>query len=196
MSLQINDSRIEKALKDGDEATFEQAFRQYYGRLCTYVAGFTNDIDEAEEVVQQVFVDIWEKRKELSVSVSFKSYLYRAAHNRAINRIRHGKVRQLHADEYRHVTSLSHENTAEAIHQKELQKKIAEAINVLPEQCRMVFKLSRFEDLKYSEIADQLGISVKTVENHMGKALRILREELKEYLPLIAAMLPWLFIQM
>lgn len=191
MALLQSDQQLEKALHEGDESVFEEAFRQYYKPLCNYVLGFTNDMDEAEEIVQQLFVDIWSKRKSAAFATSFKSYLYRGAHNSALNKIKHEKIRKMHADEQMHTASFT-SGADEMISGKELQRQINSAINSLPEQCRMVFKLSRFEELKYSEIAEHLGISVKTVENHMGKALRILREQLKEYLPIISMLIPWL----
>lgn len=172
------------ALHNGDEKAMEILFRQHYQRLCNYANTLLNDMDESEEVVQQLFVQLWEKRETMEINTSIQSYLFRAARNTALNKIKHMKVRQQHAEE---VTALSgqSEYASETVMQNELQKQILLAIESLPEQCRLVFKLSRFEELKYAEIAEQLGISVKTVENHMGKALKIMREKLKDYLVLV-----------
>ncbi len=184
----ISDNEIVKALHNSNEAVFEQLFKQYYQRLCTYAAGML-DADDAEEVVQQLFLNFWEKRLQLTISVSLKSYLYRAVHNACLNKIKQAKVRQLYAEEHIKTTAPGYEHTSQSLFKTELENQIHKAINTLPEQCRLVFKLSRFEEMKYAEIAEHLGISIKTVENHMGKALRIMREQLKEYLPVIALLL-------
>jgi RNA polymerase sigma-70 factor (ECF subfamily) len=104
--------------------------------------------------------------------------------NGCLNVIKHEKVKQQHVAHELAVTEVSYESVSQKVYATELEIKISEAMKALPEQCRLVFQLSRFEGLKYQEIADQLKISVKTVENHMGKALKIMREQLKEYLPL------------
>lgn len=184
----ISDNEIVKALRSNDEGVFEQLFKQYYQRLCTYATGML-DGDDAEEVVQQLFLNFWEKRQQLTITVSLKSYLYRAVHNACLNKIKQAKVRQLYAEEHIKTTEPGYEHTSQSLFKTELENQIHKAINTLPEQCRLVFKLSRFEEMKYAEIAEHLGISIKTVENHMGKALRIMREQLKEYLPLIALLL-------
>ncbi len=191
--MQLSDKEIAEALQAGNENVFEQVFRLHYQRLWNYAAGILNDMDEAEEVVQQMFLNVWEKRTVIEISVSFKSYLYRAVHNACLNKLKQNKVRKLYADEQIQTTEEAYEHTSQTILKTELEKQIHNAINALPEQCRLVFKLSRFEEMKYAEIATHLGISVKTVENHMGKALKIMREQLKDYLPVIMLLLPWVF---
>jgi len=180
-----SDEIIVAALKSNDEKMFEQMFRHYYSSLCNYVINIIGDPDDAEDVVQQAMIGIWEKRNFLEVKVSLKSYLFRSVHNAALNKIRHEKVKSVHAEEHLHTAGISSETSSEILSGKELHAKISEAIEKLPEQCRMVFKLSRFEEMKYSEIASHLDISVKTVENHMGKALKLMREHLKDYLILL-----------
>jgi RNA polymerase sigma-70 factor (ECF subfamily) len=107
--------------------------------------------------------------------------------------IKHEKVKQQHVAHELAVMEVSHESVSQNVQANELEIKIAEAMKTLPEQCRIVFQLSRFEELKYQEIADQLQISIKTVENHMGKALKLMRGQLKEYLPLfLIFMKDWL----
>ncbi|PBQ34937.1 RNA polymerase sigma-70 factor [Sphingobacteriaceae bacterium] len=164
-------------------------FNTYYQSLCNYACSMLKDIDEAEEVVQNTFFNIWNKREALQISSSFKSYVYRAVHNDCLNKIKHGKVKAVYAADYKSSMGGGFDDSAKVLESKELGKQIHEAISSLPEQCGIVFKLSRFENLKYSEIAEHLDISVKTVENHMGKALKILRGHLKDYLPLVT----WLF---
>ena len=158
-------------------------FRTYYRSLCQYAYSFLSDKDEAEEIVQSTFISVWEKRGELQIETSFKSYLYRMVRNACLNEIKHEKVKQQHAAYQVAFGESSVESVNQTVIRNELEWKIQEAMKTLPEQCRLVFQLSRFEELKYAEIAEQLQISVKTVENHMGKALKMMREQLKEYLP-------------
>jgi RNA polymerase sigma-70 factor, ECF subfamily len=172
-------------LISGDLNAFEMLFRTYYQPLCNYAHSYLQDRDEAEEIVQTTFASIWEKRNSISIRSSAKSYLFAMVRNACLNAIKHNKVRQKHVVEEMTISPIGYEAVSEKVESGELETQIHKAMNALPEQCRLVFKLSRFEELKYSEIADQLQISVKTVENHMGKALKIMREQLKDYLPLI-----------
>lgn len=181
--MQLSDQQIIESLRNSEEQIFEQVFRYYYERLCNYACNMLNDMDEAEEIVQQTFLTIWEKRFVMNINTSFKAYIYRAVQNACLNKFKKEKVRRLYAEDHVKVTSPVYEHTAESVIRMELEGQLQAAIESLPEQCRLVFKLNRFEEMKYAEIADHLGISVKTVENHIGKALRILREKLKDYLP-------------
>ena len=183
--MELTNSDIILAFKQGDQEVFETLFRSYYQSLCRYANGLLNDSDEAEEVVQQMFVTIWEKRSSIEIKISFKSYLYRAVHNSCLNHLEKLKVRQMYVAENSGNEEASAEHSERNLQKNELQTRISAALLKLPEQCRKVFLLSRQDEMKYSEIADHLGISIKTVENQMGKALRIMREELKEYLPII-----------
>lgn len=171
-------------LCEGDASAFEMIFKTYYQPLCRYAYSFLQDKEEAEEVVQASLITVWEKRQSLSIETSLKSYLYRMVRNSCLNVIKHERVKQQHAAHELYVKEVAYESVAHKIQAAELETKIMQAMKVLPEQCRLVFQLSRFEELKYQEIADQLQISVKTVENHMGKALKLMREQLKDYLPL------------
>jgi RNA polymerase sigma-70 factor, ECF subfamily len=172
-------------LKEGDVNAFEMFFKTYYQPLCNYAYTFIHDKDEAEEIVQSAFLSVWEKRKSLDIKTSLKSYLYTMVRNTSLNIIKHEKIKQKHVGEALALGDKSYESVAQAVATNELEERIQHAMEVLPEQCRLVFKLSRFEELKYSEIATQLNISIKTVENHMGKALKIMRDQLKDYLPIL-----------
>jgi RNA polymerase sigma-70 factor (ECF subfamily) len=174
-----------KALKEGDETAFEMIFKSYYEPLCNYAFTFILDRDEAEEIVQATFLNVWEKRGTITIETSLKAYLYRAVRNSCLNTIKHAIIKRKHAAETMFVSDKSHEAVSQSVISSELDQKIGDALLVLPEQCRLVFKMSRFEELKYAEIAEQLNISIKTVENQIGKALKIMREELKEYLPIL-----------
>ena len=184
----VEDSQVEQQqliakFVAGDLRTFEMVFRDYYEPLVRYGNTFLKDSDESEDIVQQVFVSVWEKREELEVHTSIRALLYKAVHNACLNRIKHHKVRAVHAVEVKATHSdIDASNQLEAA---ELDGKIHQAIDRLPEQCAKIFKMSRFEQLKYQEIADQLGLSIKTIENQMGKALKMIRESLKDYLFLL-----------
>lgn len=178
-----------EALTAGDITAFEMIFRTYYQPLCSYAYTFLQDKEEAEEIVQSTFMSVWEKHNTISIRTSVKSYLYAMVRNACLNVIKHEKIKQKHAVEEIALSPHSHDSVSSTVASLELETKIQEAMEKLPEQCRLVFKLSRFEELKYSEIAEQLNISVKTVENHMGKALKIMREQLKDYLPIIIVLM-------
>lgn len=188
--MELNAQTYWQEIKSGNKLAFEQMFKDYYKALCNYACQYLKDMDEAEEVVQNMFYNLWSKKESIEVNTSIKSYLYRIVHNESLNKIKHAKVRQVYAEDYKSTMSSSFVDSSVGLQAKELNTRINLAINSLPEQCGVVFKLSRFENLKYSEIAEQLGISIKTVENHMGKALKLLREQLKDYLPAIV----WLLI--
>lgn len=160
-------------------------FKTYYQPLCSYAHTFTQDKDEAEEVVQSTFLSFWEKRESLNIQTTVRPYLYAMVRNSCLNLIKHEKIKQKHAGEALALADATYESVTHTVHGTELELQIHKALEKLPEQCRLVFKLSRFEELKYAEIAEQLDISIKTVENQMGKALRIMREQLKDYLPLL-----------
>ncbi|WP_234734192.1 RNA polymerase sigma-70 factor [Tellurirhabdus bombi] len=183
--MQIADQDIVAAIRQGDESLFEKVFRQYYSVLCQYANTFLKDWDDAEETVQAVFLTIWEKRENLDIQVSLKSYLYRAVHNRCLNRLRHVAVQAEYQQQAAYDGIQSAETPTQTLIADELSVRLQEAIQQLPTQCRLIFEMSRFEELKYQEIADRLGLSIKTVENQIGKALRILRTELADYLPLL-----------
>jgi len=183
--VDLSEKEVLEKIQSGNESAYEMIFRTFYQPLCRYAYSFLEDKEEAEEVVQSAFITVWEKRKSIDIQTSLKSYLYRMVRNGCLNVIKHEKVKQQHVAHEMAVTEVSYESVSQKVYASELESKISEALKALPEQCRLVFQLSRFEELKYQEIADQLQISVKTVENHMGKALRIMREQLKEYLPLL-----------
>lgn len=165
------------------QADFEALFKAHYSSLCAYANGFLKDTDASEEVVQEVMFRIWTGRETLAIESSVKSYLFRAVRNGCMNVIKHLNIR----DEYktyreREEPGIQRSQEDEMI-VSELEQRIRGAIDHLPVERRKVFIMSRYDGLSYSQIAEKLGISVKTVENQMGKALKSLREELSDYLP-------------
>lgn len=160
---------------------FEQLFRELFKPLCGFAMKYVADLDDARNLVHDVFITTWEKFDSLPSDTNYRSYLYTSVRNRCLNHVR---------DTKKHLTieKMAEHNYAEEIRPMEaaeLEKEIELGINSLPEKCRMVFEMSRMEGLKYSEIAEKMNISVKTVEAQMSKALSVLREHLKEFLSLI-----------
>ncbi len=182
--IQTIDSDILLAIRQGNERVFETVFRKHYQSLCNYACGILKDMDDAEEVVQSIFMKFWEQREGIEINVSLKSYLYRAVHNTCLNRLKHLKIQEVHKQYVGNYYEENHDSATEMMEKVVLENRISNALEKLPEQCRLIFKMSRFEELKYQEIADRLGLSIKTVENQIGKALRIMRTELADYLPL------------
>jgi RNA polymerase sigma-70 factor (ECF subfamily) len=175
---------IEKQLDTAgrmDKQAFEELFRMYFPSLMAFSRRILGNEDDAREVVQQVFINLWEKRDKIDLSTSLKSYLFTSVNNRSLNVIRNRK--KFSSEE---VPERAGEwDVSAQIESMELEEKIRGAIDSLPDRCREIFELNRIDGLKYAEIASQLDISVKTVENQMTKALKILREQLAKYLTIL-----------
>lgn len=182
----MDDQLVMERIADNDEAAFEQLFRGHYAALCGYANKYLGDLDMAEEIVQEFFCQLWDKRESLEVKSSPRSYLYSAVRNRCLNHFRHLKVQEAHQQETMATNGhLGSVTALDDLQEMELDRKIAQVIEALPEQCQRIFTMSRQEGLKYKEIADQLGVSVKAVEAQVSKALGVLRKELRDYMPLI-----------
>lgn len=173
--------------KTNEELAFELLFRRYYIRLCSFANKFLADSTESEEIVQEVFLSIWKRRDELKLDDKIRPYLFKSVQNLCFNFLEHQKV----VNSYYSVIELVYRNQAndfntyESVLYAEFQQRVDQSINSLPEQCRLIFNLSRQEGLKYAEIAGQLGISVKTVETQMTRALSRLKTELRDYLVIL-----------
>ena len=164
-------------IRNGSEDAFKRAFDIYYPRLCFFADKILHDFDLSRSLAQQVFVDLWIKRNNLMVT-SLQSYLYHSVQNSALDLLKRKKV------ESRYLATLDKTESGEMkdlIEEAELADRINKAIQNLPEKCREIFVLCRFEELKYAEIADRLNISVKTVEMQISIALKKLRKELSDY---------------
>nr|WP_252737320.1 RNA polymerase sigma-70 factor [Reichenbachiella agariperforans] len=163
-----------------DRAAFEQVFRNYYTELSRFCLKYVRDEFAAEELVQEVFINIWERRHTLSVNTSVKAYLYTAVRNRSFNYLKLQMPKELRKVDVEGVVDLSDvaENREEAWVMDELRVYVQQAIDTLPPKCQTIFNLSRNAGMTYKEIAEELDLSVKTVENQIGHALRKLREQL------------------
>jgi len=165
-------------LKTDERLFMETLFKQYYALLCRTAVRFTKDAEAAEDLVQEVFCKIWLNRETLDVCSSYKAYLVRSVTNQALNYLEKQKRLVLLEDSASLENSFSANTTLELLEGSELEERVHQALQTLPPQCRLIFEMSRFEELTYKEIALALDLSPKTVENQMGKALRILRQKL------------------
>ncbi|PZR27648.1 MAG: RNA polymerase sigma-70 factor [Citrobacter freundii] len=176
-------SEFDKRDRPEEELVFERLFKSQFRNLYVHAFAMVKEEAAAKEIVQQVFFKLWKRKELLSNDISLNAYLYRAVYNESINHLKrirswssHNKARQQFMNDT--------VSSAEKSGVRDLQKAIAEVLQELPDKCRIVFQMSRYEELKYGEIADKLGISVKAVEKHITKALKIFRVKLKDYLPL------------
>lgn len=158
-----------------DNQLLEQYFHEYFEVLHRYAYTLLKDNDDAKDVVQAVFAQLWKKRDSLTIRQSVRAYLYTATHNYCLNRIKSEKIRRSHHARFTANEDYTTTGEQEQLTLKELKNEVLSAMDTLPEKCREIFYKSRFEEKSYQEIAKELGISVKTVEAQMGKALRILR---------------------
>ena len=183
-----SDILLFKEVQSGNEVAFEHLFRKYYYQLCVYAREYVKKNEIAEEVVEDVFCKVWEKKSEIEINTSLKSYLYRSVSNSSINYIKSKQNNSRHNSEFIEIyenrieISTSLDFTSDNLLTEELQEKIKIGIELLPEQCKVIFKMSRFENLKYIEIAEKLNISIKTVETQISRALTKMRLHLKDYL--------------
>jgi RNA polymerase sigma-70 factor (ECF subfamily) len=174
----IDEKAIFNKIRNDDHAAFRSLFDTYYASLCHYASHFLNDDSLSEEVVQELFVKLWEKRKMLDVETSVKHYLFRAVRNGCLNQIQHDKVKQLHGKKLKEAL-MSEDPAEEYMITPEMILRLEEGIELLPVKRREIFRLSREYGLKYREIAEKLQISIKTVETQMGLALKALRQKIK-----------------
>jgi len=174
------DSEIAGRIRKGDKAEFESLFRSSYVSLVRYARTLIKDHDTAEEIVQDLFFTIWKERERLQIESSLNGYLYRAVHNRCLHFINHARVVEKYAMEASFRETEHNETPGDILNYRDLQAKIAAILERLPEKCGKIFCMSRFEGLKYTEIAQKLSISVKTVEANMGRALKEFRKALAE----------------
>lgn len=171
------------------EEAFESLFKTHFKELCFFAQRYVKDIETARELVQESFVALWEKRLNIDVSKSVRAYLGSSVYNKCLNYLRDNKKfnKDILAAEQLYPMNNKHESDILVF--KEIKNKIDNSIDELPEKCKEIFVLSRYENLKYHEIADKLNISVKTVESQMSKALQHLRYRLAEFLTLLILLL-------
>lgn len=179
----MNDEKLLEDLRKGNIEAFEKLFRRYYASLFNYAMVYVKQKDDAEEVVQDLFFNLWKNKEKLNITSSIKSYLFRSVYNNSIQLVR--KKRKTISVESEQIKKDEGKSESDHLQYKELNDSIQKVLSILPERSRKIFELSRFEGLKYQEIAEKLSISVKTVEANMTKTLKTFRKHLKQYRNLI-----------
>jgi RNA polymerase sigma-70 factor (ECF subfamily) len=179
MTLEDTDLKILTKDRAGE---FERVFKQHFKSLHAYACTIVRDDVMAEEMVQNVFCRLWEKTEQISIRESLCGYLYRSVYHESLNYLKHLKVRQAYQAYAVHQMENPY-HTPDYMAFRQLEERLELALRELPEKCRTIFQMSRFEELKYQEIAERLQLPVKTIENQMGKALKLLRIKLVDFLP-------------
>lgn len=183
------DELLLQRLKQDDEAAMEQIFKQYYPKLFRFAYNLIRERTQAEDAVQEVMMNIWNKRQSIKISESLNAYLYMSVRNNCLRAMSKNERKYWLDEGMEDDNRFAVDNASDLLHSKDLKGKINDAIELLPPKCALVFKLSRFEEKSYKEIAAMLDISVKTVENQMGKALMLMRKSLAPYLSEVLSLL-------
>ena len=170
-----------RKIRKGDIGAFEELFHRFYGGLRGYAETIVRKEEVAEEVVQDVFYNIWKNREVLQINRNWQSYLYRSVHNNAVMYLRKTKREQLFDQEWIAESEADTADPAALVQRDELSELLSKTLESLPERTREIFRLNRQEGMKYREIAEKLSVSVKTVEANMGRALKLLRKSLEKY---------------
>lgn len=188
--MNLTELNIIQGLKNGDEVTYIHVFREYYVPLCAYALRYAERKEIAEEIVSEVFFKLLENRKNLQINTSIKGYLFKAVCNSSLNYLRDRKKEKsientLDEDFFKNSLffSTTDELNEKSFLMEDINEKIEEAVAQLPGQQQKAFRLKRFEGKKNREVAELMGISIKTVEMHLSKAMITLREKLEQYLP-------------
>ena len=181
MESSNQDSDIVDLLDKQAERAIALLFDRFFDYLCSIVYRVIHDYAAARDVVQDLFFNLWKKRESIKIQTALRSYLRRAAVNRGLNYLK--KQKMVFSQDENAALSLPADEISGQLHleHKELEQRIFSAIDGLPPKCKIVFSMSRFESMSYQEIATNLGISIKTVENQISKALKILRREVHQY---------------
>ena len=179
--MNVDSEFLIRQLKKGEESAYEMLFKEYYQMLVIFANKYLYDIEASKELVQDLFVYIYEKREKIEINSSLKSYLFRSVHNRSLNLINSERIRNKYAEHISRTIDLDENTIEKQMNHSELEHAIYRAIGDLPTKCRDIFKLNRFEGMSNSEIAEKLKLSKRTVETQISKALKILRVKLEPY---------------
>jgi RNA polymerase sigma-70 factor (ECF subfamily) len=169
---------LERALR-GDTEAFEKIYRSYVKELCSFAAYYVKSFDAAQDIVQNLFLLLWERKETIRIDGFLKTYLFTSVRNLSLNFLKHQTADRISSNTYSMMFSIPSATPHEIAEHQELDVLITQALEKIPERCRIVFILSRYFNMKYIEIAEILGISVKTVDAHMVKAVKSLRSNLR-----------------
>ena len=187
--MEYSNQQLINGIKQGDVVAFEELYRRYYIFLCLIAEHIVRNSSDAEEIVSDVFVKIWNIRDKIEITSSIKAYLVKAVHNTSLNYLERSKISKKLTDslsnsDYK-LLAWDSDYPLGQLYEKEIKDILEKGIKTLPDACRQIFILSRDKDMKYNDIADKLGISVNTVKTQMKIALVRLRENLKDYLMIL-----------
>lgn len=186
--VSVNNELVIRLLREGNENAFESVYKEYYRGLCAFASQYVSELEECEEIVQDVMMWLWENRLSLLPEMSLKSLLFTIVKNKCLNSISHLQIKQ-RVHEALYVKFEDQLEDPDLYLEGELMSKLDKAIQDLPEDYRKAFTMNRFENLTYNEIAERMGVSPKTIAYRISQALKLLREDLKEYLPLLIFLL-------
>lgn len=185
----LDDKRLLDEFRNNNLEAFEHFFKAYQPQLVAYANKFLDDWESSRDIVQEIFLSLWENKEKVNITTSLRSYLFTSVRNQCVNTIKHKIIVRRHSDStLAQIKELemnyygSDNDTHYKIYETEIGKKIEKTIGDLPEQCRITFELSRFEGLKSQEIAKKMDVSVRTVETQIYRALKVLKESLKDFL--------------
>ena len=191
--MDIPEQQLVSALRFGNEGALRQIFDRHYPLLLSDIFRLIPDESTCQDLAQELFVDLWNKRETLDIHTSLRAYLRRAAVNKSLNYIKANRRFQFdQEDDLIHLPDTAEADLRQREKQDTLEMALHAAIDALPEKCRMVFNLSRFEQHSHRQIAEKLGISVKTIENQITKAMKMLREALTNHSELSSVVILWL----
>jgi len=186
--LEIINGELIRKIKSGDQGAFELLFRLLHKKLCSYAYIYVRNYDVSDEIIQETFIKIWETREALREDQSVRAFLYRCVHNNCINYLKKKSVTIRLSEKYNHEFKVSapvgepdfNEELIEKLELENLETRLRLAIDELPDQCKEIFLLSRFNDLTYQEIAEKIGISVNTVKTQISRAFQKIRTEINK----------------
>ncbi len=180
----MEETFLKQGLHEKNKVVFDFVFQYYYSGLCAYAETIVKEQEAVEDIVQELFVSIWIKGEQLKITGSLKNYLFTSVKNRCFDFLKHQKVKIKSAPILQASRSSNEETPENWMAEVELQERIENSLRNLPPRCQEIFRMSRFDGLKNQEIANQLGLSRRTVELQISSALKVLRKDLKPFLPI------------
>ncbi len=176
--MESQEKYIIEGLRSGRESAYRQLFEQYYQKLVVFACKYLEDLESARDIVQEFYLYLYESRHSISIQTSLKSYLYSAVKNRCLNQVKHEQVKEKHRNMSRSEANVSGPDLEEIMDAVELEARVYEIVSKLPEKCRQIYIMSRVDGKRNREIADELNLSIRTVETQISKALKSLKNSL------------------